>query len=155
MTENPRSMSVDDLVFALSGPFDRRMEVRFNNVPIVWNVFVRSARKKGETLTFKYDFPRISTSGGEWQDLSVKEEEMGVADISDVYCDEEDRIHFTWALHPEREYIVSPIDPDQVRDLDAVNFDLPGQTLSTGCLPPCAIALLIITALVCALASLL
>lgn len=155
MTENPRSMSVDDLVFALSGPFDRRMEVRFNNVPIVWNVFVRSARKKGETLTFKYDFPRISTSGGEWQDLSVKEEEMGVADISDVYCDEEDRIHFTWALHPEREYIVSPIDPDQVRDLEAGNFDLPGQSLSTGCLLPCVIALLIITALVCALASLL
>ena len=154
MTENPCSMSVDDLVLALSWPFGRRMEVRFNNVPIIWNVIVRSARKKGESLTFRYDFPRISTSGGEWQGLSVKEEEMGVADISDVYCDEEDRIHFTWALHPEREYIVSPLDPDQVRDLEAVDFDLSGKSLSTGCLLPCVIALLIITALVCALASL-
>jgi hypothetical protein len=155
VTCNPRSMSVDDLVFALTWSCDRRMEVRFNNVPIIWNVIVRSVRKKGESLTFRYDFPRISTSGGEWQDLSVKEEEMGVADISDVYCDEEDRIHFTWALHPEREYIVSPPDSDQVRDLEAGNFDLPDQTLSTGCLPPCVIALLIVTALVCALASLL
>ena len=151
MTCNPRSMSVDDLVFALSGPFDRKMKVRFNNVPIIWNVFVRSARKKGESLTFRYDFPRISTSGGEWQDLSVKEEEMGVADISDVYCDEEDRIHFTWALHPEREYIVSPPERNQLDYFEVENYGM----LSEGCLLPFFVLLLIITALVCALASLL
>ena len=155
MTENPRSMSVDDLVLALSWLFEWKMEVRFKNVPIVWKVFVRSVRKEGESLTFWYDFPRISTNGGEWQDLSVNEEKMDVADISDVYCDEEDRIHFTWALHPDREYIVSPPDPDQVRDLEAVDFDLSGKSLSTGCLLPCAITLLIITALICARASLL
>jgi len=148
-------MSVDDLVLALSWLFDRKMEVRFKNVPIVWNVFVRSARKKGESLTFRYDFPRISTNGGEWQDLSVNEEKMDVADISDVYWDEEYRIHFTWVIHPEREYVVFPPDQDQIRDLEAGNFDPSGQTFSTGCLLPCAIALLIITALVCALASLL
>jgi len=150
VTENSRSMSVDDLVFALSGPFDREMEVRFNNAPIIWNVFVRSARKKGDTLAFRYDFPRIS-SGGEWQDLSVKEEEMGVADISDVYCDEEDRIHFTWALHPEREYIVSPPERNQLDYFEVENYGM----LSEGCLLPFFVLLLIITALVCALASLL
>lgn len=155
MTCNLRSMSVDDLIHALSWPFDRKMEVRFNNALMIWKVFVRLTRKKGRSLIFRYDFPCISVSGGERQDLSIKEEVMDVADISNIYCDEENRIHFTWLLHPEREYIVSPLDPDQILDLVFGKFDLPNKSFSTGCLLFCAITLLIITVIICAIASLL